>query len=180
MSRQPARRWPVRVLAAAVGALAAAPAPAGTLPMCELLKPAEVIALAPFKLPLLKAEGWPMASSPSGCRYRFESADGSESASVAIGVTSLATAAVARTHFDTTASRFRDLWQQEPQQWSAPGDKAWFGGEDETGLKVLQGALVADINMGGQFPEVTAEMKKTASLALAQQLLKRLPQLKLQ
>lgn len=144
------------------------------------MTPQEVTALAPFRIPFVRSEAWPLKSSTSGCRYVFESADGAETAGVAIGVTPFGTAAIALAHFDNTASSYRDLWQREPQMLAAPGERAWFGGEDETGLKIIQGRQVADINMRGQYPDVTAEMKKQSSIALGRLLLTRLERLQLQ
>ena len=158
--------------------LAPVVATAGSVPLCALIKPEEVAAMAPFKIPLVRSEGWPLSSSTSGCRYVFESADG-ERAGVAIGVTDMGTKTNVLAHFTNTASDFKNVWSVEPQMLPDLGDKAWFGGMDETGLKIIRSTLVADINMRGMSPEVTAEMKRQSSISLAGLLLKRLDQLKL-
>jgi hypothetical protein len=128
----------------------------------------------------VRSEPWPLKGSTTGCRYVFESADGSETAGIAIGVTPFGTAAIALTHFNNTANSYRDLWQREPQMLAAPGERAWFGGEDETGLEIIQGRQVADINMRGLYPDVTAQMKQQSSIALGRLLLTRLDRLQFQ
>ena len=168
---------PAALLLAALPLHAIGAAPA--LPMCELMKSQEVAALSPFTLPLVKAEGWPMGSSPGGCRYVFEAADGSDRAAITIGVTALAKPGAARTHLDNHTRSYRDLWQKDIDPVAGLGDKAVFGGEDNTGLKIIQQSLVADINMGGQFPDVGDDQKKAASLALGKVLMGRVSQLKL-
>ncbi|MES2682855.1 MAG: hypothetical protein V4650_04990 [Pseudomonadota bacterium] len=152
---------------------------AGTRPMCELMKPQEIKAIAPFTLPFVKAEGWPLTSSPGGCRYVFKAADGSDQATVAIGVTRPGSTADARSAFDQHASAHRDLWQKEIESVAGLGDAASFGGEDRTGLKIIQKSLVIDINLGGQYPDVSDAQKKAASLALGKLLLERVSQLKM-
>jgi len=142
--------------------------------LCELVPGTEVASRSPFTIPFIKSEPWPTSVSPEGCRYKFESADKSESASIAIGVTDFANSKEALASHQNRDQMVRDNWNTEPEKVDSLGDTASGFGEDEVGLQVVTGRRILDVNLRGQFPDVTKAQKKEAARALARLVLSRL------
>ncbi len=62
-----------------------------------------------------------------------------------------------------------------PTQIGGLGDAASSAGQDEVGVQAVQGNLVIDANLKGEWPAVTDTAKVTAGTALIRLIISRLP-----
>lgn len=140
--------------------------------MCNIMPGQDVVSKSPFTIPFVGAASWPSKNIKTGCAYKFKS-DGDEAA-VAIGLTNLTSFKNARNSYNNALNSCRTMWEEEPERIKNLGDSAFFCGKDECGVKVLMGQHILDVNLKGQFPDITAEQKKQSGIAIAQMVIERL------
>ncbi len=140
--------------------------------MCEVMPGTDVASKSPFTIPFKSMEAWPTVRIKSGCRYIFKSDD--DQAFIALGLTDLGSAKNALISYKNAYQASRDLWEEVPASVIVLQDTGFFSGKDECGLKFHLGKYILDINLKGQFGDVTDEQKKQAGMELAKMVMDRL------
>ncbi len=140
--------------------------------MCTLVQAGDVQSRVPFTIPFQDAKSTdPM---PQGCVYRWSGSG--EYASVLLQLTDFASAADARAAHEAKIATARENLGLEAQPISGLGDvAAAFPGGNEVGVQVVVGSRVLDVNLTGQYPDVTSQQKVAAGTEIARLVLARLP-----
>ena len=143
--------------------------------MCEVMPGTEVASKVPFTIPFKNAIAWPTEGIKTGCRYIFKNEE--EEAGVSIALTDLGNSKNALTSYKNAWQASKDLWDEAPVSVIVLQDTGFFSGKDECGIKLHLSKYILDINFKGQFPEVSDEQKKTASIVLAKIVMEKLKDL---
>jgi hypothetical protein len=148
------------------------PAASTSFVMCDVMPGKEVASKAPFTIPLLSADPVSEKTIRNGCVYKFQK--DAEEAAISINLTDLGSTKNALTSYKNAYQASKDLWEETPAGVIALQDTGFFSGKDECGLKFHLGKYILDINLKGQFSDVSDEQKKAAGIVLAEMVMERL------
>ncbi|MFI5186847.1 MAG: hypothetical protein ACHQF0_08995 [Chitinophagales bacterium] len=141
--------------------------------MCDLMPGPEVAGYSPFN-------GRYVKSLPSlsyllqSCTYYFV-ADNNNGASISILLNDdYATAKDAMSSIRNFEKTAKENFGTDADIVDSLGDRAAIWGDDEVSLWIAIGNRVLEIDLKGQYPDVTATQKKNAAKALARLVMKKL------
>jgi hypothetical protein len=146
------------------------PSTPAQIDVCALMPLGEVQADSPFSTPLATAV---QGGASTICEYRSD-AQAAEPVGVIITVTDFGTAENALVH----QANYRQQAMDDGfpmQEISGLGDDAFAFGSDEVGVHAARGALVVDVNLGGDYPATTDPSKVAAGKSLVGKVFARLP-----
>jgi hypothetical protein len=139
--------------------------------MCNLITGPEVAGYSPFESKYHKSESDPNLSQ--SCFYYF-TGDNNKSGTIVITLDDKPTAKFAIASVKSFEQVVKENWGGEAEMVDSLGQRAATWGDDEVSLWIAIGNRVLEIDLKGEFPDVTSTQKKNAAKALARFVMKKL------
>ena len=139
--------------------------------MCDLMPGPEVASYSPFESKYYKSVTDPNLSQ--SCLYYFVG-DNNKSGNIGITLDDKVTAKFAIASVKSFEQVVKENWGGEAEMVDSLGQRAAIWGDDEVSLWIAIENRVLEIDLKGEFPDVTGAQKKKAAIALARLVLKKL------